>query len=447
MLVKLQQVLGRLQESYYRYSYIWGAGTTGQRLYNNLLKENVKITGFIDSNSDNSKICDLPVFIPDVLIDKNPKEVFIIIAVQGESFFEQICDFLTAYGYTDGDNFMDFIFFRHSPDWNMQQIIHDAIVPFSSARDKYVKQYCDSYQDMTEAFENHRDGRMILSQLPNPENIETTYGDLWIPNLTVAITTYCSLNCLSCSLCIPYNRHPRHITDIESIANDIEKLASIYKIPLLAVQGGEIMLYPCLVELLKRLRNIANVEFLKLVVNGDVIPSKDVFRELASIDRLYISISNYKTSTNKTKTMEKLLNVYGIPYVCRNQDELWGRHGDFSFRRYNYETRKKLFLTCTNCNLIFEGRLYRCSRILGAREVHAIPDNSNDYMDLHNQSIENLPKALTNFLFKTDQLPGCDYCNGIAYNLGRSVKGFQLKRKLPYKMFEYSTNREMVCNV
>ncbi len=74
--------------------YIWGAGNTAVLAHQGMLRENLykelNIVGFIDSKKSGSTLNGLPVFRPNVLEEKNPETVFVLICTNNLWMFKEI---------------------------------------------------------------------------------------------------------------------------------------------------------------------------------------------------------------------------------------------------------------------------------------------------------------------------------------------------------------------
>lgn len=86
--------------------YIWGAGGMGLGVYYELLRNNYKICGFIDSNEKKhgSSLQNITIYSPNVLNDKKSKKV--IVASDPGRF--EICHYLKKIGYKHLEDFIVF---------------------------------------------------------------------------------------------------------------------------------------------------------------------------------------------------------------------------------------------------------------------------------------------------------------------------------------------------
>lgn len=85
-----------------RQVYVWGAFSTGMKVYHFLLNHDIQAAGFIDGHKDTSHYIDKPVCKPEQLLSS--ARVFIIVAIAG--LRDEIVHYLKKYDYQDAEDFL-----------------------------------------------------------------------------------------------------------------------------------------------------------------------------------------------------------------------------------------------------------------------------------------------------------------------------------------------------
>lgn len=96
---------------------IWGASEGGKIAYRILSELQLKPEYFVDSKGDGStSFCDLPVYHPDVIRDK--QNTYIIVAIM--SYHQEVVDMLWDYGFT----YDSYSYLQYGPHYDKEDIVY-----------------------------------------------------------------------------------------------------------------------------------------------------------------------------------------------------------------------------------------------------------------------------------------------------------------------------------
>lgn len=379
--------------------YIRCAGNVGKNLAEELKKLEINITAFLDVNYQKTKSYHgVPVLAPETVYDKAKGNFFVMIAVERNDIYDAICEEYKKHGFVACEDFADFSFNADSRMMNFMDLC------------------CDKSAE--EIFHDAAIGRLEEMRRINPYFDKVIPDNMvLIPNLDVPLTTFCSLSCKYCSHCIPYAKPPKHF-DSEQIIQDILSTLSVSFVACLAIMGGEPFVYPNLSEFIRRYKEMKideKVGFTRIITNGTIVPTDNFFNEYKKLENAYIYISNYGSKSRKLTELFEKCNQHQIPvYVCPETND-WAILGDFSQKRnYTEEQLKHLFSVCDAraCVQLLNGRIYSCPRIPLLNEDGLIPFSTKDYCNVRGVTSQELRNTLHNYLYATNYLDGCRYCDG-----------------------------------
>ncbi|MDE7242724.1 MAG: hypothetical protein K2O18_01930, partial [Oscillospiraceae bacterium] len=110
----------------------------------------------------------------------------------------------------------------------------------------------------------------------------------------------------------------------------------------------------------------------------------------------------------------KYLKYYGEDQYCDG----WVDNGDFVPHHRNKTENERIFSTCSHvCRggswYVRNGQMHWCGRSIRGTELGKVPLQSEDYLDLFDQTVssEEKRRKLT-VLMQAHSITACDYCNG-----------------------------------
>lgn len=241
----------------------------------------------------------------------------------------------------------------------------------------------------------------------------------------IVITSFCSLNCESCSAFIPYIKEKKHekLKDLEnSIRLFFERVDRVQDMNL---YGGEPFLHPQLcgiIELLGKYRD--KIGYLGIITNGTIIPDSQVLHRLKKY-HIGVSISDYSASIDykgKLDRLCKILNENEISTV-RTVNMIWF---DLGFprkkMRYGREEAKTHMTSCnTACHDLIDGKIYYCIADRAAQLGGLIPYSKKSYVDLNTIDKDSLESRKEILELCAGNIEGgyldfCQLCGGFGYD-------------------------------
>lgn len=223
------------------------------------------------------------------------------------------------------------------------------------------------------------------------------------------ITLNCNLNCVACSSFSPLVKGTAY-KDIKDIILETEKIIRITdngkKIWKLSLMGGEPLLHPQLIEIIKYFGELGIN--LRLVTNGILIPKMDKeFFELITKYNVDLKVSVYKTV--KYEKIFNKLEEHKVEFSTFNQKGTFGTQ--------YLHNKKKGVTDCRYRGTMFilkDNKMFTCSEtaffsIFDAafKGQHDLKLEDGDWVDMDDvETLEELREAR-----KT--IPSlCDYCDG-----------------------------------
>ena len=263
----------------------------------------------------------------------------------------------------------------------------------------------------------------------------------WLKYLDFVITERCSLKCKECSNLMQYYQHPKDFS-FDELKKEIDRLLEVYdNIYELRLIGGEPFVNGILDKVVEYINQQPQILNICIYTNGTILPKDSTMEILKSGGKTWFSISDYgKLSRNKDKLVAKCTE-YGIYYLLKPV-EYWTRCSTFEKHNRTENDLKLIFQDCCVRNMVtlIKGKIYPCPYIANGLNLHALPDEPDNYVDLMKDvEISELRREVKKSLFNRESFSLCDYCNGRPYlNLREEDKISpyeQIKSPLPYKKF------------
>lgn len=236
--------------------------------------------------------------------------------------------------------------------------------------------------------------------------------NIYLKYIEIPITTKCTLNCKECCNLIQYYQEPYHISTAD-IIRDVRKLSNVTKgILQLRLLGGEPLLHPELVRIVRQLLRFDNIKSIQIVTNGTLLLDEKMVRLLRKNKRVSIDISNYEEKSIKKKELIEQLKANHINYFTQKERIFWTAQADFSYRNRTGEQLKAVLPKCNmDCISMLNGKIHLCPRSSHGMDLGIIPNNPSDYCDLRqNKSMKEYRKSLYRLL-NTTNISACNYCD------------------------------------
>lgn len=259
----------------------------------------------------------------------------------------------------------------------------------------------------------------------------TSDGRLRRPAAEINLTEHCNLKCAGCN----HASHllPKRFVALDTVKRDLEKLATVMLLDELKLVGGEPLLHPELLPILRIARASGVARQLTLVTNG-VLLHKMPDEVFWLIDRLWVS---------RYPGVKVQFDLAALQKKCAQHDVvLWHKEtNEFQLSLINRRIDDdavvaEVFSQCAyahvwSCHTIYEGRYFKCSPapFVPARlalQHQTLPNAEGDSVDLHAPADRDaLRAALDQYLASKQPLAACHHCLG---HLGRDEASRQLNK-------------------
>lgn len=363
--------------------YIWGAGTFGIAFYEDFC-DKLNIIGFVDNNEkkQGSKVSNLEVLSPEQFCGRYRAENEIVLVSTGLT--RAVYNQLESYGLI-----------RHV---NYYHIDECASVYMIYKHDK-----------------------------------------VYVNDLTVTITQFCSLKCEYCNAFIPKIERPVHY-DFEFIKEEIKKyFVWVDQVNILGLCGGDAMCHPEFADILEwigetwypdRAKNI------EIYSNAVILPTERILSLFKKYNVFY-RFTDYSGASGK-QNIEKMIHVLeenNIRYDHVKFDN-WYDSG-YPQQSNGITTEEGLirfFDMCDrkSCHDIMGEKIFNCGMCLSAEQISYCTFDKTDYFDLSHYEANRRKEFIEYYLGYSEKgyYNYCKMCNGgMNVNTHKIVAGTQIERK------------------
>jgi MoaA/NifB/PqqE/SkfB family radical SAM enzyme len=259
-------------------------------------------------------------------------------------------------------------------------------------------------------------------------------------NLSIQITTKCSLRCKLCCTYTPYIKYPQHYS-YENITNSLERFFLAFdRVGRFSMAGGEPLLHPQLPELVKFFsKYFDRMNMFEIITNGTIIPNEQLLNALRNSNKVDIMVDDYGPGLSiKVPQITHMLKSAGIRHrvrVYHGKDAHlggWLDVSDVSYKRRPEGDTEKIYQKCqyvsgANKNIIYhiDDKIYMCC--VNHKFLDFIPEISGEFVDLTNKSLtpSEIKTQVLN-LRNRKYLSACKYCNGNMVDSKRYAPAEQL---------------------
>jgi hypothetical protein len=404
--------------------FIRGAGAGGHLLFADLVDLGIRTFAFIDAADIQPPIANgCQVLKPEefyTLYPSTQNEIFVACALE-RNIYKIIRVEMEEHGYSERMHFADF---GASPDmYRPNSPPMETVKPIGKNRSERID------KEIKYLYEYHRVNFPDYTfSIGNEKN-----NLIKIPSVGLFITSKCSLKCKLCGISIPYLNNRKDF-EPDIMISDATKLLSVASIGMIYLVGGEPFCHTQFEKIIDLLLNIdlSHCDCIKIVTNSTIKPNEAIMKKIARLKNVYIFSSDYGKYSKKKDDIINSCKANGIPHISNNLYK-WVSFGDMKYsRNYSIDTLKHLFKICnsTICFTLLEGKLYVCGQLAIYYYYNLIPDNPSDYIDISNTTQEELQEKLHKFIYETEYLNGCQYCDGIYYGCKEYPKAEQVNSKI-----------------
>ncbi|WP_157979075.1 radical SAM protein [Helicobacter labetoulli] len=269
--------------------------------------------------------------------------------------------------------------------------------------------------------------------------LRVLFGMVDIPQLTIILTTKCTLKCESCSNLMQYFLPNEHFdTSFMRLQNDMEALLSaVSSIGFVHVIGGEPLLFKELPQVMSYLAKQPQIKGVELITNGTKSFSDELLDSLC-YDKTRVIISDYSTNPALIKRLKHdeilhLLKERNIKYLFYHSNSLWRDVGKIFKRNRpkelivkNYHACKMPCISLIGGNNNTLGGIFVCPIAAGLSKLRNKEEFDGDFVSLHSKTLR---KDIISF-YRQDFYKACDYCPNLWEGVGEIPVALQTTRTL-----------------
>jgi MoaA/NifB/PqqE/SkfB family radical SAM enzyme len=233
-------------------------------------------------------------------------------------------------------------------------------------------------------------------------------------SFNISIVDHCNLNCKYCCNFSPIAE--KTFLDVQTISSDLEILSKITKgeMDYIAIYGGEPLLHPKLIEIIKIVRKKFTTGDIIIITNGILLNKQtDEFWDACRKNNIDIRITHYPIKLDfeslKNKAESEGVSLGWWRVGSGPIRSMWKRTFDLNGTQ-DLEHSWKYCHDVNNCNCLANGKMYPCSTIYFVRHFNKYFDTNmvvskDDVLEL--DSVRTLDEILT---FISTPKPFCRYC-------------------------------------
>lgn len=138
----------------------------------------------------------------------------------------------------------------------------------------------------------------------------------------VPITDNCNLNCKGCLFASNLTQGIQHV-EFAELERDAKRMSELFfDIPWIRILGGEPLMHPDIINILKCYRKYVPDSEVDLCMNGLLVPKmEDRFWDCVQQERISIHVFGYKPTYSLLNKIDSVFKEQRIPYVILKRDE------------------------------------------------------------------------------------------------------------------------------
>ncbi|MDC9607069.1 radical SAM protein [Xenorhabdus griffiniae] len=246
------------------------------------------------------------------------------------------------------------------------------------------------------------------------KNVQFRNGKVFNPEgIEINATLHCNMNCKSCAHLSPLFRKKN--TDPGTMYRYLEVLSHSYHASYAKIMGGEPLLNPNLLELIKAVVNSGIADEILLTTNATLLhKAPDELWE--AIDSLELSLYpsklpneekiesfKYKAALHKVKLRINYYDNFRFSYSEEKNE-------DFSLTQDVYDTCKMAHFW--HSHTVIDGWFFRCPQSIFIPQQGVAGGWNNEVDGLRISSAPEFAESLYKFLTRSQPLKACEYCLG-----------------------------------
>jgi len=384
---------------------LFGAGRWGKVALYSLLQRNVTVSYFCDSDvlKQGTQFCGVEVISPEKLAELGA-ETHVFVSC---NYILPVLSALKAIHFTNVYNCISL--FEHTDFTNAETGVPLREIPVM--------------------MERHKAACMVIEANKDPHLI--------IRGMDLMVTEACTMKCKDCSNLMPYYLKPKN-EDPEVLLKAFEVLSKcVDRFLEVRLLGGEPFMNKRIHEIVNKLVTYPHVEKIAIFTNATIIP-KDENLSCLKHPKVFLDITHYGVLSKNHDPLVRVLDETGINYTTHSP-HTWTDSAKIEYREKSEKQLKDMFERCcvNDVLTLLHGKLYRCPFSANAMNLNAIPQVSDDFIDLAVEDLDlDRTRAQVRYLYTgRSYISACSFCNGRDYTVATVEPGVQTKTHLPYQAF------------
>jgi len=261
---------------------------------------------------------------------------------------------------------------------------------------------------------------------------EIKNGKVQTKRLEINVTHHCNLSCKGCSHLSPYL--PRFFISPDQLYKELSLLSKYCEPERISLVGGEPLLHPDFLDVVKVARSSGISKRIRVVTNG-ILLHKMTDQFWQGVDEVHVSCyPRHLIKVNDFAGLQKIAGNYKTNIVLRSQD--YFRESFSILGSSDDQLVKKIYLTCKmpregGCHTLYQGHYYKCPQAVFFPLVYGDRFDFSNVQDGIKVADHDSPaEALAKYLSSCDPLVACRYCLG---SVGKLFTPVQEKRSGSFK--------------
>ena len=378
---------------------ILGTGNFGKIVLHGLKNNNLPVKAFIDLNPRH--IGESISGVPIISMNDIAKDAHVILA-SNRSNIPYLSKLLNESGVKSFDN-CDFLLEHYD---------------FTGLETEWSLQRC-------------REEMQLVLLLTNDRTKNTK--KLNIKSLDVVLTEKCSLKCVDCSNLMQYYENPINAEHDSLLLYLRQFFSTIDYVHELRLIGGEPLMYRKIDEIIRTLLGYKKFGKIVIFTNGTIIPRDNVL-EICKDPRVHFIISNYGSSLSKNANkLADTLSKSKISYL-NERVTTWQNCAIIGKQERSTKDTFEVFSNCCvkDTLTLLHNKLFGCPFAAHTDRLEAIPEFSDDIIDLNVVNGESLKEEIAKLVSGNRYYGACEYCNGRDYTVATVPAAVQTNSVLEY---------------
>ncbi len=308
----------------------------------------------------------------------------------------------TAKRYPDKENIVIILSVNHIDQFNEVKcnLQKHGFIHFA---DKDIFLYLHKRRNMRD---NH------ITEIPN-NKVKRDSVSIIFDKVEFNITAKCTLKCKDCAQILYLTDKLGH-SDTELTLETMRRFsATVDYCALVEVFGGEPLLHPDLIDILRETSSHSNILEVVVDTNGTIMPKEELL-DLMGKYRIAMRITDYGKVSSKKYELRDACMEHNVPCTIKHVSE-WNIYGPAE-KSQNQENQKK-FASCVSankCSSLIEGKWHVCARDAHMTRLGMLENNGMEYIDFMDQhmQISDIREKMYGLLNRKKPLSSCVYCDG-----------------------------------